>query len=55
MYRLRLLVIIYGGGDGYGKELLKLGGREAFIGVGNRRKDICISKSAVVGREDQWQ
>ena len=48
-------MVIFNGGGGNGEKLPDSGGREAFVGGLGRRGDICVSGSAVVGREAQLQ
>ena len=42
-------------GSGVGEKLPKLGGREVFVGGGDRKNVRCVLGSAVVGGESrQW-
>ena len=49
------MVFIKDNGGGNGDKYTKSGEREAFIGDGSRHDITCVSRSAMVGVEDQWR
>ena len=48
-------MVIKDSSGGNGDKYTKSGGREVFIGDGSRRDITCVSRSAMVGVEDQWR
>ena len=49
-----MIIIVGGGGDGFGDEMKRSGGRGASVRGGGRRDDRCVTRSAVVNGKAQW-